>query len=158
MKIMSVAPGGEGGWKQNHSENSQMASTDCGVLAPSIFVLLFCVSSFQPEWPGKHFITGSWARLGDNEAGSRSVTTWEMPLQPHLPAPDGGQTVTADLCPPHRVLCHFQTHPWRKELSPLLFPSGNDFLQVRASSSIRSSQLQFSSVQSLGHVRLFGTP
>ena len=64
-----------GGWKQNHSENSQMASTDCRALAPSIFVLLFCVSSFQSEWPGEHFITGSWARLRDSEAGSGSVTT-----------------------------------------------------------------------------------
>lgn len=42
-----------GGWKQNHSENSQMASTDCTVLAPSIFVLLFCISKFQPQWLGK---------------------------------------------------------------------------------------------------------
>lgn len=49
------------GWKQNHSANSQMASTDCSVLAPSIFVLLFCISRFQLQWPGKHFMTESWA-------------------------------------------------------------------------------------------------
>lgn len=35
MKIMSVASGGEVGSKI--TENSQMASTDCTVLAPSFF-------------------------------------------------------------------------------------------------------------------------
>lgn len=37
------------GWKQNRSENSQMASSDCTVLVPFIFVLLFCIFSFQPQ-------------------------------------------------------------------------------------------------------------
>lgn len=52
------------GWKQNHSANSQMASTDCTVWAPSIFVLLFCLSRFQSQWPGKYFVTESWAWWG----------------------------------------------------------------------------------------------
>lgn len=38
-----------GSWKRNHSENSQMASSDCAVLAPSIFVLLLCICWFQPQ-------------------------------------------------------------------------------------------------------------
>jgi hypothetical protein len=42
------------GWKQNHSENSQMASTNCMALAPSIFVLLFFQISATMAWETFH--------------------------------------------------------------------------------------------------------
>lgn len=131
-----------GGWKRNRSENSQMASSDCAVLALSIFVL-FCVCCFQPQWPRKHFVTESWAGWGDRdrEEGSRvhQYFTESAPraiATPHLTATDAG-ALTADPVPSTScpLPSHYYIHPWRKEHSPLLFAAAKDspsFLLITA--------------------------
>lgn len=78
VKIMSAASGGEIGSRitlKTHRWQAQNALFEY----KSIFVLLFCISRFQPQWPGKHFMVESWTGWGERDSRLHHYLTESTP-------------------------------------------------------------------------------
>lgn len=131
MKIMSAASGVEVGSKialKTHRWRAQAAL----LRYPPFFVLLFCISRLQPQWPG-----GSgeilrdeelaWVGEGTVRRGSRAPYSLRE-ASPLPPGTDGAQDSHSGPLALH-VLSLSRLHPPTQEgaLSPLLLPSGKDF-------------------------------
>lgn len=87
MKVMSAASGGEAGSKITLKTHRWQAQTTLFWHHP-FFVLLFCICRFQPQQPGKHFMTEGWVgwrrRGTEGCAPGPTASRQTLPCHQHL--------------------------------------------------------------------------